>query len=108
MSKAKKGYKTNSINLIIKKIEQLEDKIDNLQVRNQYPPWMDINQLSKYINLSKSAIRRMVSKNEIPYQRAGSTTKLIFSKKKIDLWLLTGEKNPHKRARKLAKEFINE
>ena len=94
-------------NIILKKLEKLENKLDNLN-SSTYPLWLNIKQVSQYVNLATSTIRRMVSKNKIPYSRAGNSNKLIFNRKKIDIWLLTGDQNPNKRARSLAKEFIND
>ena len=94
-----------SANLIIKKLDKLEREIKG---QDKPPLWLTIDQLSGYINLSKTAIRKMVRDNDIPHQRAGNTNKLLFNRKKIDLWLLTGDKAPRKRARQLNKEFINE
>ncbi|MCF7886520.1 MAG: excisionase family DNA-binding protein [Candidatus Marinimicrobia bacterium] len=91
---------------ILTKLENIETKLN--QIEGATPLWLTIDQLSDYINLSKTAIRKMIKQNEIPHQRAGSTNKLLFNRKKIDLWLLTGDQRPKKRARKLNREFIND
>ena len=95
------------IDKIIKKLESLEHQLSEIdKINSTTPLWLTIDQLSDYIHLSISSIRKLVSKDKIPYQRAGTTNKLLFNRKKIDYWLLTGDKSPKKRARKLAKEFI--
>lgn len=94
-----------SANLIIKKIEKLEKLINE---KSNPPLWLSIDQLSRYINLSTSAIRRLVSTDRIPYQRVGNTNKLTFNRKQIDYWLLTRSKSPNKRDRNRMKEFIND
>ncbi|MCF7740962.1 MAG: helix-turn-helix domain-containing protein [Candidatus Marinimicrobia bacterium] len=72
--------------------------------------WLTIDELSDYIKLSQTSIRRLINKDKIPFSRLGNSkkSKIIFNRKQIDLWLLTGDKKPGKRARKLAKEFIND
>lgn len=45
----------------------------------------DVIQLSGYLNISTSLIRKLVRKKEIPFNRIG--VKLLFSKNEIDKWL---------------------
>ncbi|MCF7886354.1 MAG: hypothetical protein K9M80_07660 [Candidatus Marinimicrobia bacterium] len=93
---------------ILNRLKNIEEKLSDLETNNKYPLWMDINQCSRYTSLGKSTIRRMVSNDEIPYQRAGNTTKLLFNRRQIDYYLLTKSKHPNKRQRKRMKEFIND
>lgn len=46
---------------------------------------LDVIQLSGYLNISTSLIRKLVRKREIPFNRIGS--KLLFAKIEIDNWL---------------------
>lgn len=46
---------------------------------------LDIKQLSEYLNISVSLIRKLIRKKEIPFNRIG--VKLLFSKNEIDKWL---------------------
>lgn len=46
---------------------------------------LDIKQLSEYLNISVSLIRKLIRKKEIPYNKIG--VKLLFSKNEIDKWL---------------------
>ncbi|WP_304401851.1 helix-turn-helix domain-containing protein [uncultured Clostridium sp.] len=45
----------------------------------------DVIQLSGYLNISTSLIRKLVRKKEIPFNRIG--VKLMFQKSEIDKWL---------------------
>ena len=47
---------------------------------------LDIKQLSKFLNVSISLIRKLIRGNEIPYIKIG--TKLLFQKNEINKWLL--------------------
>lgn len=47
---------------------------------------VDLNEITKYLNLSKSHIYKLSSKNEIPYRKFGK--RLFFSKKELDEWIL--------------------
>jgi len=45
----------------------------------------DIKEVAEYLNVSISLIRKLVRKNDIPYNRIG--VKLLFNKNAIDKWL---------------------
>lgn len=45
----------------------------------------DIKECSNYLNISVALLRKLIRKNEIPYNRIGA--KLLFSKIEIDKWL---------------------
>lgn len=46
---------------------------------------LDVKELSKYLNISISLIRKLVRNKDIPYNRIG--VKLLFSRVEIDNWL---------------------
>lgn len=52
---------------------------------------LDVKQLSEYLNVSISMIRKLVRKKEIPFNRMG--VKLLFSKNEIDKWLMENQNN---------------
>ena len=45
----------------------------------------DVKQLASYLNISISLVRKLIRKNDIPYNRIGA--KLLFQKSEIDNWL---------------------
>jgi len=45
----------------------------------------NVKQISQYLNVSSSLIRKLVRNKEIPYNKIGA--KLLFSKTEIDNWL---------------------
>lgn len=92
-----------SENLIIKKLDKLEREIKG---QDKPPLWLTISELSDYIKLSKSSIRSMVKQDQIPYQRAGTTNKLIFNRLQISYWLLLNNPNPTKRDKKRYEQFV--
>jgi excisionase family DNA binding protein len=47
--------------------------------------FLDVKLVAEHINVSKSLIYQMVSKNKIPYIKIGSRT--IFDRVQIDQWL---------------------
>lgn len=51
----------------------------------------DVKQLSEYLNVSVSLIRKLIRKKEIPFNRIG--VKLLFSKVEIDRWLKENQVN---------------
>jgi len=81
--------KEKNLNVTLNK-EDLFEIVDYcLQKRSsskeQFPPHLNIKQLSRYLNYSEAAIYRMVGSAEIPcYKICG---KLLFKKSEIDDWL---------------------
>ncbi len=79
------------------------------RIENQIAPtmtWLSVPELAYYIKSSESTIRRLVASDSIPFKRVGEKGKIIFNRKQIDLWLLSGEKNPSKRARDTFKDLL--
>ena len=69
----------------LKRFKEYRNSIDS--------PWIDINQASTYLKISVSKIHKLTSRGEIPFKRVGKGTrsKLLFSKKQLDLWIITGK-----------------
>jgi len=86
---------------ILTKLEHLE-----LSLQAQNSVWLSVSDLVKYLGVSESTIRRLVSKNEIPYKRIGKNGCLTFNRRQIDLWLLSGEKHPTKRVRMIFQDLL--
>ena len=86
--------------LLFKKLEDIERRITPAQT------WMSITDLVQYLKLSESSIRRLVAKNEIPFRRIGKNGKIVFNRRQIDLWLLSGEKSPGKRSRAIFQDLV--
>jgi len=91
--------------LIIEKLDALEK-----QIKPDFPVWLSVKQAAKYIGLSESSIRKMVSAGQIPYKRLplAESGAIRFNRKQIDLWLLTGEVKSSKRSRATFAEFIDD
>ena len=90
-----------ALNQILSKLEHLE-----LSLQAQNSTWLSVSDLSQYLGVSESTIRRLVAKNEMPFKRVGTNGKIIFNRRQIDLWLLSGEKHPGKRARLIFQDLI--
>ena len=75
---------------LINEIQELKDAITVSIL-----PWLDINETSSYVKLSVSTLRKMTSGGKIPFKRVGNgaRSKLLFSKKQLDLWITTGKIN---------------
>jgi len=52
--------------------------------------FFDVQNLAKYIHLSKSIIYRMVRTESIPYIKLGTRT--LFERNQIDNWVINGGK----------------
>jgi excisionase family DNA binding protein len=58
----------------------------NKSVKMEEKKFLDVQELTDYIHVSKSLIYHMVSKNKIPHIKIGSRT--IFDRVQIDQWLM--------------------
>ena len=45
----------------------------------------NVKEVSEYLSVSESTVRKLVRKNDIPYYRIYS--KILFDKESVDLWL---------------------
>ncbi|MGC9365278.1 MAG: helix-turn-helix domain-containing protein [Fidelibacterota bacterium] len=86
---------------LIERLDRIESK---LTVIGQ--TWLSVSDLTKYLKCSESSIRRLVAKNEIPFRRIGSHGKIVFNRRQIDFWLLSGEKHPGKRVRIMYQDLL--
>lgn len=68
----------------------LEDHIPAQQLPKDKAEYMNIRQLSGYIELAVPTIYNLVSKGEIPHIKRGK--KLRFEQEKIDEWLKEGRR----------------
>ena len=93
------------------KFSMILDKIDALEKRlkPEFLVWLDIRQASVYLQISRSTIRKLILSNSIPFRRVpnGKVGKLLFNRRVLDLWLLSGDVKPSKRARSTFEAFLD-
>lgn len=87
-------------NQIFRKLESIEQKITPAQT------WLSVTELAIYLKSSESTIRRLVASDSIPFKRIGENGKILFNRRQIDLFLLSGEKHPGKRVRMIFQDFL--
>jgi len=51
---------------------------------------LNIKELKTYLNCSESFIRKLITKNDIPFIKIGR--KILFKKSSIDIWISNYEK----------------
>lgn len=56
---------------------------------NQAKQVFNVKELSEYLQISSSSVRKLVRENSVPYFRILS--KILFNKESIDLWLKNKE-----------------
>lgn len=64
--------------------------IELRSLRKQYHTWLNVDELSKYLGLKASTIYQYVNQNRIPYKKIPGSSKLLFSRSKIDQWIENG------------------
>lgn len=85
--------------LLFKKLEDIERRITPAG-------WLSVSDLAAYLGCSESLIRKLLAAGELPFRRIGDNGKIVFNRRQIDLWLLSGEKHPGKRARALFSDLL--
>jgi len=69
---------------IINAINSLSQKIDE----NIIPKtWLTVPEAGQYLNISESKVRKLVAEDRIPYNYVDR--KIVFSIKKLDMWVLS-------------------
>ena len=58
---------------------------NNTKQEEQFPPHLNMKQISKYLNYSEAAIYKLVSNAEIPFYKLSG--KLLFKLAEVDEWL---------------------
>lgn len=97
----------NPFELILEKLDKIEKAIAKLNtsvpiVGVNHP--MDIKELSAYLKISKSAIYKMTSSNDIPHYKSGK--RLYFKKSEIDEWVFSNRIKTNDDIEKEAMEYI--
>ena len=95
-------------------LESIMDHLDRIDQRlsvieeQQNSPWMTIDEAAKYTRLSKSKISKLVSADSIPFRRLpGEKSKLIFSKRSLDMWMIYNKTSFTNKEREKANMWIN-
>jgi len=89
------------------KLEEILLTVQRLELKSQLPvTWLSVTDLAQYMKSSPSTIRRLISTGSIPFRRVGENGKIIFNRKQIDFWLLSGEKYPGKRIKDTFKDLL--
>ena len=64
---------------------------------------VDLNEITRYLNISKSHIYKLSSKNEIPYIKFRK--RLFVSEKELDEWILNSSSH-HKTTEDMTNEYL--
>jgi excisionase family DNA binding protein len=78
----------NPFELILERLDRIEKAIENLKTANPIQvnnAPMNVKEVSKYLNISVSAIYKRTFKNEIPHYKYAKI--LYFKKEEIDEWI---------------------
>ena len=78
----------NPFEIILEKLDRIENAIEKLKMSNQNVDLdinMEIEEVAKYINLSKVSIYGLTNRKQIPHYKVGK--KLFFKKSEIDNWI---------------------
>lgn len=97
----------NPFELIIAKLDRIENAIANLKITNQAPiifAPMNVAEVSEYLKISVSSIYKLTSSSQIPHYKSGK--KLYFKKDEIDEWIFSNRIKTKDEIEKEAMEYI--
>lgn len=100
---------SEQLETLIKKINNLEKKIDEQKVLNK--KFLDLKEACCYLNISDSLLYKLVHRKEIRYQKPNR--KLYFLREELDNWVLSNNQNNKtlesvEIARQEVKRFVNQ
>lgn len=75
--------------IILEKLENIQVLMQGLSLLTK--DYLDINETSKYLRLSESALYKMTSRNEIPFYKPGGK-KIFFKRSELNKWIESGKK----------------
>ncbi|HEY5534401.1 MAG TPA: helix-turn-helix domain-containing protein [Ignavibacteria bacterium] len=88
------------LKLILEKLGKIE-----FMLKEQSVKIMSLDELSKYLNFSKSHIYKLTSRNEIPnYKPTGK--KIYFNKSEIDGWISKYRMKTKEEIEEIAEEYV--
>lgn len=76
----------NQNNIILRKLNAIEEKIDN----KQEDIWMTLKQVCSYVQLSESSIRRSCASGNLKFSRSSAKGRLLFKKSDVERFLSNG------------------
>ncbi|MBA0885146.1 helix-turn-helix domain-containing protein [Flavobacterium undicola] len=98
----------NPFELILERLDRIEKAIQKLDIREEpkalVKELQNLEQLSSYLKVSKSAIYKLTSTKEIPHYKNGH--KLYFKKSEIDEWIFSKRIKTQDDIKKEAMEYL--
>ncbi len=90
--------------MTISNIQKQLDRIEDI-LKGQVDKPLSFNEASKYLNLSKSYLYKLTSRNDIPYYKPNG--KLVyFSKLELDKWILKNPIKTKKKIEQMAESYV--
>ena len=98
----------NPFELILEKLNSIDKMIGQLHLRNASTSAganvTDINEASRFLGLSKSALYKMTCNREIPHYKRGK--RLYFDKSELAKWVMRNKILSKEEIEKQADEYI--
>ena len=97
----------NPFELIMERLDRIERAIENLKTANPIQvnnAPMNVKEVSKYLNISVSAIYKRTSTCEIPHYKSGK--RLYFKKEDIDEWIYANKVKTNQDIENEAYEYL--
>lgn len=66
-----------------------EEQMTETRIFNEPERWLSLEEISKYLGVSKDTVRSWIKKNTIPFHKVGRQYKFRVSE--VDAWIESGE-----------------
>lgn len=66
-----------------------EEQMTETRIVNEPERWLSLEEISKYLGVSKDTVRSWIKKNTIPFHKVGRQYKFRVSE--VDAWIESGE-----------------
>jgi excisionase family DNA binding protein len=101
----------NPFEIINQRLERIENLLENIHssfqnknTKNSYPDILDLQQLTAYLNVSKSYIYKMTATNMIPHSKKGK--KIYFDKEIVTKWVLENKISTQGEIEQIANNYL--
>lgn len=97
----------NPFEIIIERLNNIENKLDQLQKNkneDSFNELLTVEEVADYLNYAKASIYGLVHKKDLPYIKTGK--KILFKKKDIDSWIEDRKVKTKSEIKKMADDYI--
>ena len=70
--------------------------------------WLTVDEVADYLGLTSNTVYQYVSQGRIPFDKLPNGRKLLFNRRELDQWIISGRKGAADNSREIAEGFVEE